>query len=167
MQLESYGGATGIRAPDLLESAVMTPQASFGGQYVHNDVYEMAAAYAFHIAENQPFVDGNKRTALASALVFLDWQIRQVSASGNYAANGINTTWQTHFCQNTNKLRPISAPIFAICTISLKPLMPRRISTASLWINTFMNSLTDFIASLFANAQSVQPPIWHQSRAHD
>lgn len=74
MQLESYGGATGIRASDLLESAVMMPQASFGGQFVHADVFTMAAAYAFHIAENQPFVDGNKRTALAAALVFLDWQ---------------------------------------------------------------------------------------------
>lgn len=73
MQLESYGGATGIRDSGLLESAVMMAQASFGGEYVHKSVFEMAAAYAFHIAENQPFVDGNKRTALASALVFLDW----------------------------------------------------------------------------------------------
>ncbi len=74
MQLESYGGATGIRDRGLLESAVMMPQASFGGEFVHKGVFEMAAAYAFHIAENQPFIDGNKRTALASALVFLDWQ---------------------------------------------------------------------------------------------
>ena len=73
MQLESYGGATGIRDQGLLESAVMMPQASFGGEFVHKDIFVMAAAYAFHIAENQPFVDGNKRTALASALVFLDW----------------------------------------------------------------------------------------------
>lgn len=73
MQLESYGGAKGIREQSLLESALMTPQASFGGELVHNGVFELAAAYAFHIAENQPFVDGNKRTALAAALVFLDW----------------------------------------------------------------------------------------------
>jgi death on curing protein len=73
MQLESYGGATGIRDSGLLESAVMIAQASFSGEYVHKTIFEMAAAYAFHIAENQPFVDGNKRTALASALVFLDW----------------------------------------------------------------------------------------------
>lgn len=72
LQLQGYGGATGIRDQGLLESAVNMPQASFGGQYVHNDIYEMAAAYAFHIAENQPFIDGNKRTALAAALVFLD-----------------------------------------------------------------------------------------------
>jgi death on curing protein len=73
MQLESYGGATGVRDHGLLESAVMMPQASFGGDFVHKGIFEMAAAYAFHISENQPFVDGNKRTALASALVFLDW----------------------------------------------------------------------------------------------
>ncbi len=48
------------------------PQAGFGGNYLQTDLYQMSAAYAFHIAENQPFVDGNKRTALASALVFLD-----------------------------------------------------------------------------------------------
>jgi death-on-curing protein len=89
MQLERYGGATGIRAPDLLESAIMTPQASFGGQYVHNGIFEMAAAYAFHIAENQPFVDGNKRTALASALVFLDWHQIETEDSGDELYNAM------------------------------------------------------------------------------
>ncbi len=71
-QLDAYGGIHGIRDQSLLESAVMTPQASFGGEYLHQDIFEMAAAYAFHIAENQPFLDGNKRTALVSALAFLD-----------------------------------------------------------------------------------------------
>lgn len=71
-QIEVYGGIQGIRDAGLLESAVMTAQASFGGEYLHQSIFEMAAAYAFHIAENQPFLDGNKRTALVSALVFLD-----------------------------------------------------------------------------------------------
>lgn len=71
-QLEAYDGIQGIRDKGLLESAVMMPQASFGGEYLHQDLFEMAAAYAFHIVENQPFLDGNKRTALVSALVFLD-----------------------------------------------------------------------------------------------
>jgi death on curing protein len=71
-QLEAYGGISGIRDENLLESAVMMPQAGFGGEYLHQGLFEMAAAYAFHIAENQPFLDGNKRTALVSALVFLD-----------------------------------------------------------------------------------------------
>lgn len=71
-QIKEYGGIHGIRDKGLLESAVMMPQASFGGEYLHQNLFEMAAAYAFHIAENQPFLDGNKRTALVSALVFLD-----------------------------------------------------------------------------------------------
>ncbi|MGH9949842.1 MAG: type II toxin-antitoxin system death-on-curing family toxin [Pyrinomonadaceae bacterium] len=71
-QLDAFGGLNGIRDEGLLESAVMTPQASFGGEYLHADLFEMAAAYAFHIAENQPFLDGNKRTALGSAMVFLE-----------------------------------------------------------------------------------------------
>jgi death-on-curing protein len=70
-QLDAFGGIHGIRDQGLLESAVMTPQASFGGEYLHSGIFEMAAAYAFHIAENQPFLDGNKRTALSSALAFL------------------------------------------------------------------------------------------------
>jgi death-on-curing protein len=72
MQLEQYGGAPGIRDRGLLSSAVMTVPATFDGNFVYSDIFSMAAAYAFHIAENQPFIDGNKRTALASALVFLE-----------------------------------------------------------------------------------------------
>jgi death-on-curing protein len=71
-QLGSYGGAAGVRDEGLLESAVAMPRATAGGEFVHEDVYAMAAAYAFHIAQNQPFVDGNKRTGLLAALVFLD-----------------------------------------------------------------------------------------------
>lgn len=82
MQIERYGGATGIRDQGLLESAIGQPQASFGGKFVHHGLYEMAAAYAFHIAQNQPFVDGNKRTALAAALVFLDWHHIDVDEPG-------------------------------------------------------------------------------------
>lgn len=71
-QLTAYGGATGIRDQGLLESAVAMPQASFGEAYLHEDLAYMAAAYAFHIAQNQPFLDGNKRTGLVAAIVFLD-----------------------------------------------------------------------------------------------
>ncbi|MEQ1607023.1 MAG: type II toxin-antitoxin system death-on-curing family toxin [Pyrinomonadaceae bacterium] len=70
-QLEAFGGLDGIRDRGLLESAVMTPQASFFGEYLHEFPFHMAAAYALHIAENQPFLDGNKRTALSAAMVFL------------------------------------------------------------------------------------------------
>ena len=71
-QVDKYGGTQGLRDLGLLESAVAVPQASFGGELLHRSVFEIAAAYAYHIAENQPFLDGNKRAALAAALVFLE-----------------------------------------------------------------------------------------------
>jgi death-on-curing protein len=71
-QIKHYGGIVGIRDLNLLSSAVAIPFASFSGDFLHKDIYEMAAAYAFHICQNHPFIDGNKRTALASALVFLE-----------------------------------------------------------------------------------------------
>lgn len=71
-QIRRYGGVDGARDLGLLESAISIPQAGFGGRLLHTSLFEMAAAYAYHISENQPFVDGNKRTALASALIFLE-----------------------------------------------------------------------------------------------
>lgn len=70
-QIKIYGGRGGIRDLGLLQSAIAQPPASFSGQWLHGDIFMMAAAYAFHICGNHPFMDGNKRTALASALVFL------------------------------------------------------------------------------------------------
>jgi death-on-curing protein len=58
-EIEAFGGTLGIRDQGLLESAVAMPRASIGGQLVHGSLFGMAAAYAFHIAENQPFLDGN------------------------------------------------------------------------------------------------------------
>ncbi len=71
-QIARYGGSHGIRDINLLSSAVAMSPASFAGDYLHTNIFEMAAAYAFHIAQNHPFIDGNKRAALASALVFLE-----------------------------------------------------------------------------------------------
>jgi death on curing protein len=70
--LAAHGGATGIREETLLESAVAAPQASMMGQPLISGPIEIAAAYLFYICRNHPFVDGNKRTALASSLVFLE-----------------------------------------------------------------------------------------------
>lgn len=71
-QIKRYGGSPDLRDRGLLHSAVDTPQAMFGGEYLHSDYVEMAAAYLFHIVQNHPFMDGNKRTGTASAMVFLD-----------------------------------------------------------------------------------------------
>lgn len=71
-QIQRYGGKVGVRDLGLLESALAQPEASFLGEWFHEDLHEMAAAYAYHICQNHPFLDGNKRTALACALVFLE-----------------------------------------------------------------------------------------------
>jgi death-on-curing protein len=71
-QIKHYGGSAGMRDINLLSSAVAMPYASYSGDFLHKDIFEMAAAYVFHICQNHPFIDGNKRTALVSALVFLE-----------------------------------------------------------------------------------------------
>ena len=71
-QLSLFGGQDAIRDDGVLRSALAMPEATFDGVYLHADEFSMAAAYAFHIAEGQPFVDGNKRTGLNAALVFLE-----------------------------------------------------------------------------------------------
>ena len=70
-QVTRYGGTAGIRDLDLLKSALGMPGATFNGEFLHTDVYEMAAAYLFHLVKNHPFVDGNKRVGAVAALVFL------------------------------------------------------------------------------------------------
>jgi len=69
--IKQFGGANGIRDENLLASAVLTPQSSFGGKSPYADIVEIAAAYLFYICRNHPFVDGNKRTAMMTAIVFL------------------------------------------------------------------------------------------------
>lgn len=70
-QVSRYGGTTGIRDIELLKSALGIPMATFGGEFLHTDVFEMAAAYLFHLVKNHPFLDGNKRVGAVAALVFL------------------------------------------------------------------------------------------------
>jgi death on curing protein len=70
-QIELYGGSHGLRDPGALESAVATPQATFGGEYLHTTIPEMASAYLFHLAQNHPFIDGNKRVGANAAIAFL------------------------------------------------------------------------------------------------
>jgi death on curing protein len=69
-EIATAGGLSGIRDNKALESALGAPQASFNGQFLM-DIFEMAATYANSLALNHPFLDGNKRTALASLLTFL------------------------------------------------------------------------------------------------
>ena len=70
-QIRRYGGLAGVRDEGLLLSALAMPQTGFGDQYAHGDLFEMAAAYLFHLVKNHPFVDGNKRVGAVAARVFL------------------------------------------------------------------------------------------------
>ena len=69
--LAAHGGSAGLRDAALLESAVAAPQATMAGEPLFKEPVELAAAYLFYLCRNHPFVDGNKRTALATCLVFL------------------------------------------------------------------------------------------------
>jgi death-on-curing protein len=70
-QVARYGGSEGVRDWGMLQSALAMPAASFGGQFLHADLCEMAAAYLFHLVQNHPFIDGNKRAGAVAAYVFL------------------------------------------------------------------------------------------------
>jgi death-on-curing protein len=77
--INAFGGDSSLRDHRLLSSAIAMPAATFSGQLLHTDMPTMAAAYLFHLCKNHPFVDGNKRTALAAAEIFLivnDWKLK-------------------------------------------------------------------------------------------
>jgi len=69
--IDTTGGAHGIRDTGLLQSAVSRPAATFGGNDLYSDIFQKAAALMESLARNHPFIDGNKRTAITSASVFL------------------------------------------------------------------------------------------------
>jgi len=71
-QIDRYGGRAGIRDAALLNAAIAMPKAGSATVYFHTDLFEMAAAYLFHIVKNHPFIDGNKRVGAVAGLVFLD-----------------------------------------------------------------------------------------------
>ena len=75
---ERFGGVPSVRDVALLASAVAQPRQSFGGRYLHAGLFEIAAAYAYHIIADRPFVQGNRRTAAACACVFLQLNGREL-----------------------------------------------------------------------------------------
>lgn len=70
--LEEAGGSDGLRDPGMLSSALAMPQAGFGDQFLQEDIPAMAAAYLYHLIQNHPYVDGNKRVAMLACLTFPD-----------------------------------------------------------------------------------------------
>jgi len=85
--IERYGGLHGLRDLGALESAVSQPRSTFAGEYFHSDLYFMAAAYLFHIVQNHPFLDGNKRAGTYAALAFLEINGVEIKADPVELAN--------------------------------------------------------------------------------
>jgi death-on-curing protein len=79
-QIRLFGGSTGIRDVGLLQSAVGSTEATFDGVFLHETLLAMAATYLYGICRNHPFIDGNKRTAVAAALTFLELNGVEVDA---------------------------------------------------------------------------------------
>jgi death-on-curing protein len=99
-QIRLYGGNIDLHDLALLESAIAQPQAKFGDQWLHPDLYFMAAAYTFHIVKNHPFVDGNKRTGLNAAAMFLRLNGKQIRGSVDSL---IEATWRLSETQMTKE----------------------------------------------------------------
>lgn len=81
LELAAHGGATGIRDSGMLESALARPRNSWAYSESQPSLQSLAAAYAFGISSNHPFIDGNKRTALVVSFAFLDVNGLEVTAS--------------------------------------------------------------------------------------
>src|SRR5258708_3839032 len=79
-QIRRFGGTSGIRDLGLLQSAVGGVEATFGGVFLHETIFAMAAAYLYGICRNHPFLDGNKRTAVGTSLTFLEMNGIEVEA---------------------------------------------------------------------------------------
>jgi death-on-curing protein len=71
--VRKYGGSKGLRDEGMLESAVAMPMTAFGGSYLHEGIFEMASAYLYHLVQNHPFVDGNKRVGLMQPWYFSNY----------------------------------------------------------------------------------------------
>ncbi len=86
-QIERFGGLDGIRDVGLLDSALAQPQATFFGELLHPTIPTQAAAYLYHLAKNHPFLDGNKRTAFATMIAFLNMNGYELNMTEEVAYN--------------------------------------------------------------------------------
>ena len=110
-QIEVYGGSYGIRDHGLLESAIAQPEASFGDEYLSKDLFEMAASYLFHIVQNHPFNDGNKRAGAMCAFSFLGMNdLRVIASSDDFEVLVMSTA-------SGNTLKPPIAEFFRLNSV--------------------------------------------------
>ena len=86
-QIRLYGGTYNLRDANALDSALHMPQAQFEGQFLHSTIFQMAAAYGFHLCQNHPFIDGNKRVAGMAMFTFLKLNgLEPVASEADYYA---------------------------------------------------------------------------------
>lgn len=83
LQIEKYGGLSGIRDVGMLQSAIGRPFATFGGSDLYPDIFTKTAALIQSIIKNHPFLDANKRTAFVSAVTLLEMNEYSFVASNN------------------------------------------------------------------------------------
>lgn len=93
-QIDRYGGKTGIRDQNLLLSALAQPYSAFEGRFLHKTIFDKAAAYLFHICQNHPFIDGNKRVGAVSALLFLSMNDYSIDFKGDALEKLVRTVAQ-------------------------------------------------------------------------
>ncbi|MFW5790371.1 MAG: type II toxin-antitoxin system death-on-curing family toxin [Bacillota bacterium] len=79
--IKIYSGSTDIRDENLLDSALEQPKVTYQGKYLHGSLLKMAAAYGYHLCNNHPFIDGNKRIAFVAMDTFLQRNNLEITAS--------------------------------------------------------------------------------------
>jgi death-on-curing protein len=84
LAIDDFGGAIDVRDADLIDSALAQPMATFGGDFLHATIQEMAAAYYYHISQNQGFSDGNKRTGFLALFTFLKINGHDLTVPSDY-----------------------------------------------------------------------------------
>jgi death on curing protein len=114
-RVERYGGSLGIRDLAGLQSAIGMPSATFGGEFLHPSLAEMAAAYLFHVSQAHAFVDGNKRAALAAALAFLELNGQELIVEPDALFE---------LCMNVAAGNASKAEVAVFLSAHLRPILP-------------------------------------------
>lgn len=95
--IDRFTGIHGVRDIGLLESAVASPYVTFGGEYLHKDIFEMATAYLYNLTKNHAFIDGNKRIGVYISVLFLELNDYEVNLDNNQLYDlGIKTSDSTY-----------------------------------------------------------------------
>jgi death-on-curing protein len=154
--IEAHGGSLGIRDHGLLQSALAMPQQGFSGDFAHTIPFGMAAAYAFHICKNHPFVDGNKRTAFVSCVTFLHINGWELVAPDEIAADSILAIAESNLDKTTFELW-LHSNCKARPTLELRDFLAelRYEQLASIFASIAAGPIQERVASILEAAQAI------------